>query len=109
MGSKLLQPKMVSRPTDLASLCYTSGSTGIPKGVTISHEQLVSAVKSIINTLEGKFAHQATVHLCYLPLAHIMEQLLTPLSNRFYSLMHPPLCSLSTFICASLPSGWSTS
>ncbi|KAF7258127.1 hypothetical protein EG68_03132 [Paragonimus skrjabini miyazakii] len=79
MGSKLLQPKMVSKPTDLASLCYTSGSTGVPKGVTISHEQLVSAVKSVINTLEGKFASQLTVHFCYLPLAHIMEQLLTNL------------------------------
>ena len=33
---------------DLASICYTSGTTGNPKGVMISHKNIVSNVAGII-------------------------------------------------------------
>ena len=39
--------------TDLASLVYTSGSTGEPKGVMSSHYNMVSAARSIIQYLEN--------------------------------------------------------
>ncbi|KAF5400239.1 Long-chain-fatty-acid--CoA ligase 5 [Paragonimus heterotremus] len=75
MGSKELQLKKEPRPTDLLTICYTSGSTGIPKGVLVRHEQLVNALMAASCNFEGKFTHQSTVHMCYLPLAHILEQL----------------------------------
>jgi acyl-CoA synthetase (AMP-forming)/AMP-acid ligase II len=38
---------------DLAALIYTSGSTGEPKGVMSSHQNMVSAARSIIQYLEN--------------------------------------------------------
>jgi long-chain acyl-CoA synthetase len=39
--------------TDLASLIYTSGSSGNPKGVMLTHHNMVSAATSIIQYLEN--------------------------------------------------------
>lgn len=38
--------------TDLAAIIFTSGSTGIPKGVMLTHENLVTNTSSIIQYLE---------------------------------------------------------
>ncbi|KAG2560405.1 long chain acyl-CoA synthetase 9, chloroplastic-like [Panicum virgatum] len=58
-------------PSDTAVVMYTSGSTGMPKGVMMSHRNVlavVSAVTTIVPDLGKK-----DVYLAYLPLAHILE------------------------------------
>lgn len=40
------------RPEDLAAIIYTSGTTGRPKGVMLSHGNLVALVKSVLSYLE---------------------------------------------------------
>lgn len=59
-----------SKSTDTAILMYTSGSTGIPKGVMISHQNLLSSAKSyyVIHYALGD-----ETFLAYLPLAHVLE------------------------------------
>jgi len=68
-----------SAPDDTAVLMYTSGTTGNPKGVLISHKAILSIVGATCSpnsavAVNGKsYLTPKTVYLAYLPLAHIME------------------------------------
>ncbi|KAL7481699.1 hypothetical protein ACHAW6_007374 [Cyclotella cf. meneghiniana] len=57
-------------PQDVATFCYTSGTTGDPKGALITHQNIMSAV--------GAFNEIPILptdrHLSYLPLPHIFER-----------------------------------
>ncbi len=57
---------------DLATILYTSGTTGQPKGVMLTHANIVSNVKSVlaIAPLGPK-----TVCLSFLPMSHIFERM----------------------------------
>ncbi|XP_043926225.1 long-chain-fatty-acid--CoA ligase 3 isoform X2 [Protopterus annectens] len=58
-------------PSDIAVIMYTSGSTGIPKGVMISHANLIAGVTGM-----SERVHNLTdkdTYIGYLPLAHVLE------------------------------------
>ncbi|MEZ5345859.1 MAG: long-chain fatty acid--CoA ligase [Pyrinomonadaceae bacterium] len=59
------------KPDDTATLIYTSGTTGEPKGVMLSHENLLS---NVIDA--GEHFHFTTedVPLSVLPLSHVFER-----------------------------------
>lgn len=59
-------------PDDTACIMYTSGSTGAPKGVVLSHKNLIASLGAI-RTLLGQHLKQDDAFLAYLPLAHILE------------------------------------
>mmetsp|Transcript_27517 Transcript_27517/g.49584 ORF Transcript_27517/g.49584 Transcript_27517/m.49584 type:complete len:654 (+) Transcript_27517:954-2915(+) len=54
-------------------ICYTSGTTGAPKGAIITHKSLMASVAAA-NTISG-FITTREVYLSFLPLSHIYEQL----------------------------------
>jgi len=59
---------------DDAFIMYTSGTTGTPKGVQITHANIVSGVQGIRRWVETVMAPTSEdVFLGYLPLAHIFE------------------------------------
>ncbi len=57
---------------DLAVLIYTSGTTGTPKGVMLSHRNVISNVYGAYNPVETGFIPGETA-LSVLPFAHIFE------------------------------------
>jgi long-chain acyl-CoA synthetase len=58
-------------PSDLLTLIYTSGTTGPPKGVQITHDNIMSAVRGFEDVID--FPEGARV-VSYLPMAHIAER-----------------------------------
>lgn len=57
--------------TTLACLPYSSGTTGLPKGVRLTHTNLVVNTYQTITPAEKETFHATDVMLCFLPLYHI--------------------------------------
>ncbi|NNC63443.1 MAG: long-chain fatty acid--CoA ligase [Gammaproteobacteria bacterium] len=79
------------RPNDLGSLVYTSGTTGPPKAVMLSHDNLVETAHMGAQAIESQSGDRA---LSYLPLAHVAE--------RGVSLLGPVTAGYAVFFCNDL-------
>lgn len=55
---------------DVAMIMYTSGTTGDPKGVMLSHRNIIAAISGQSRVLP---VDQDDIYIGYLPLAHILE------------------------------------
>ena len=69
----LLRAALSTDPGTLATVVYTSGTTGIPKGVMLTHGNLANNLAECIRRLGFRSVPSA---LTVLPLAHIFERLL---------------------------------
>ena len=66
--------KAAVKPEDLATIIYTSGTTGKPKGVMLSHNNIVSNVKTSDERVPLSEGDKA---LSFLPICHIFERMVT--------------------------------
>eukprot|EP01084_Bolivina_argentea_P040501 74848_1 len=70
----------IPNPQDLYTIMYTSGTIGNPKGVMLTHYNIMSVLNSFltVNTdeLHPVPSGAERVHLSYLPLAHCMERVI---------------------------------
>ncbi|KAJ6890696.1 long chain acyl-CoA synthetase 6 [Populus alba x Populus x berolinensis] len=70
-GRSSLQPFHPPKPEDIATICYTSGTTGTPKGVVLTHGNFIATVAGI--SLSTSYS-TSDIFISYLPLAHIYER-----------------------------------
>ena len=57
---------------DLVTLIYTSGTTGMPKGVMLSHKNLISNLSEVVKLQDNLFKES---FLSFLPLSHVLERM----------------------------------
>eukprot|EP00118_Oscarella_pearsei_P020248 m.218798 g.218798 ORF g.218798 m.218798 type:complete len:716 (+) comp39907_c0_seq2:52-2199(+) len=62
------------KPNNCCSLVYTSGTTGLPKGVMLSHDTITWTPLAGISTVRNK--DQAETTVSYLPLSHVAAQMM---------------------------------
>ncbi|KAJ5327894.1 hypothetical protein N7541_009001 [Penicillium brevicompactum] len=60
------------KPEDLCCIMYTSGSTGPPKGVPLTHANVIAATAGV-NEIVGPYINHKDSLLTYLPQSHILE------------------------------------
>jgi long-chain acyl-CoA synthetase len=70
LGSPKFNPPV---PSDIVTINYTSGTTGNPKGVVLSHRAAVAAISAVPCLSDLR---QGDVSISYLPLAHIYGRML---------------------------------
>lgn len=83
-------PRVRMAPTtskDLAFLVYSSGTTGLPKGVMLSHKNII-AVLAMLDTVEGKMLRwDKDKILSVLPFYHIYGDY-SDIRNKFFRNVH---------------------
>jgi long-chain acyl-CoA synthetase len=93
-----------SRGDDAATYVYTSGTTGMPKGVTLTHDNLLFEIDAFDRM--GLFVGGYRV-VSYLPMAHVAERLWSlyfPLKTGGDVLLCPDQSQLLTYLKLQRPS-----
>jgi long-chain acyl-CoA synthetase len=85
-------------PDELVTIMYTSGTTGLPKGVMFSFRQMMWPANAAVGQLQNHFGFPLHARLfSYLPLCHIAERMITELAGLIVGSTITFADSLETF------------
>ena len=84
-------------PADLASIVYTSGTTGRPKGVMITHKNIVAVIRSL-DKIKPTFADHTDQTVPFLPLSHVFERVAGHFLGIYAGLTASYAESIDTFV-----------
>ena len=65
----------LSTPDTIMTICYTSGTTGDPKGVMLSQRNLIAVLETVIKSGSVP-VDENSCHISFLPMAHIFERMM---------------------------------
>ncbi|KAE8589382.1 hypothetical protein XENTR_v10017544 [Xenopus tropicalis] len=75
LGKENFKKPVPPKPSDLSVVCFTSGTTGDPKGAMLTHENIVADATGFIKNTESTFMPLTSdVAISYLPMAHMFER-----------------------------------
>ncbi|OGL41870.1 MAG: hypothetical protein A3C43_08030 [Candidatus Schekmanbacteria bacterium RIFCSPHIGHO2_02_FULL_38_11] len=60
------------KPSDMATIMYTSGTTGVPKGVMLSHRNITAEIYALGKSIE---VEKDDLLISFLPLSHVLERM----------------------------------
>jgi long-chain acyl-CoA synthetase len=83
-------------PEDIATIVYTSGTTGLPKGVMISHKNIMAVINSICK-IEPTFVDENDQSVPFLPLSHVFERIAGHFYGMYAGITSSYANSLETF------------
>ncbi|NXJ78777.1 ACSL5 ligase, partial [Trogon melanurus] len=75
LGRNNIREPVPPKPQDLCIVCFTSGTTGNPKGAMLTHQNVVANAAAFLRTTENTVeCTSSDVTMSYLPLAHMFER-----------------------------------
>ncbi|XP_078269628.1 long-chain-fatty-acid--CoA ligase 5 [Rhinoraja longicauda] len=75
LGRENLQKPIPPKPDDLSIVCFTSGTTGDPKGAMLTHRNVVANTAAVFTIMGSNFSiNTDDISISYLPLAHMFER-----------------------------------
>jgi 4-coumarate--CoA ligase len=91
-----------SKPEDLAFLAYSSGTTGLPKGVMLTHRNIVSDLLLVKGAVGNWYSSASDKFLGVLPFFHIygLTGLVQQVLHRGIELVVMPAFDMETFLRA---------
>ncbi|NXH88360.1 ACSL5 ligase, partial [Edolisoma coerulescens] len=75
LGRNNIREPVPPKPEDLSVVCFTSGTTGNPKGAMLTHQNVVSNAAAFLRCTENTIeCTSSDIAISYLPLAHMFER-----------------------------------
>lgn len=75
LGRNNIREPVPPKPEDLCIVCFTSGTTGNPKGAMLTHQNVVANAAAFLRSTEDIIeCTTSDITMSYLPLAHMFER-----------------------------------